>query len=125
MEANIRLAAVDDRTIRGTLKFLSPRGSNSSGAVKFKLRITFTPPEDLFLRAGYSASAEIILSRAENCLCVKERDLLMEDGRYYAEVEVARQKFVKTEVSVGISDGLYTEILGGLTEGDRIKSLKS
>jgi HlyD family secretion protein len=124
MEANIKLAAIDDKTIPGTLTFLSPRGNNSSGAVKFKLRITFKPPEDLFLRAGYSASAEIILKRAENSICVKERDLRMEDGRYYAEIENGRQKFTKTEVTVGISDGLYTEVKSGLAEGDRIKSLK-
>jgi HlyD family secretion protein len=122
MEANIKLAAIDNKTIPGTLDFLSPRGINSSGSVKFKLRIVFSPEADLFLRAGYSASAEIILSRAENSLCVKERDLLMEGGKYYAELEKGRQKFVKTEVTVGISDGLYTEITGGLSEGDRIKS---
>ncbi len=125
MAANLKLAAIDDRTIRGTLSYLSPRGTASSGSVKFKLRIAFDPPEDLLLRAGYSAGAEIIISRAENSLCVKERDLVLEDGKYYAEVEVGRQKFVKTEVTVGVSDGLHTEITGGLSEGDRIKSLKS
>ncbi len=125
MAANLKLAAVDDRTIRGTLSYLSPRGNASSGSVKFKLRIAFEPPADLLLRAGYSAGAEIIISRAENSLCVKERDLVLEDGKYYAEVETGRQKFVKTEVTVGVSDGLHTEITGGLSEGDRIKSLKS
>ncbi|MFA6505437.1 MAG: efflux RND transporter periplasmic adaptor subunit [Treponemataceae bacterium] len=122
MEAKIKLAAVENRTIPGALSFLSPRGSESSGSIKFKIRITFVPPKDIFLRAGYSANAEILLNRAEKVVCVKERDVITENGRYYVEVENSPRQFVKTEVRLGVSDGLYTEILSGLKEGDRVKS---
>ena len=122
MEAKIKLAAIDDALIPGTLTFLSPSGKESSGAIKFKIRITFTPPRDLLLRAGYSASAEIILNRAPDVLCVQERDLIMENGRAFVELEKNPQQFVKTEVQLGISDGLYAEIKSGLAQGDRIKS---
>jgi HlyD family secretion protein len=124
MEANIKLAAIDNQTIKGKLTFISPRGVESSGAIKFKIRIAIEPPRDIFLRAGYSASAEIILNRVENAVCVKERDLLVEDGKYFVEVEKAPQVFVKTEVKTGLSDGLVTEIKSGLAEGDRVKSRK-
>jgi HlyD family secretion protein len=122
MEAKIKLAAIDNALIPGTLTFISPSGKESSGAIKFKIRITFRAPERLNLRAGYSASAEIILNKTENAVCVQERDLLMEKGRYFVEVEKGTQQFVKTEVRVGISDGLRSEITSGVSEGDRIKS---
>ena len=124
MEAKIKLAAVDDALIPGILTFLSPSGKESSGAVKFKIRITFRPPRDILLRAGYSASAEIILSKAENVLCVQERDLIMEKDRYFVEVERGEQRFVKTEVHIGVSDGLYSQIKDGLAAGDKIKIQK-
>jgi HlyD family secretion protein len=124
MEAKIKLAAIDDKIIPGTLAFLSPQGKESSGSIKFKIRIAFRPSKDIFLRAGYSASAEIILHNAANVVCVKERDLLMEDGHYFVEIEKGRQEFIKTEVKIGISDGLLTEIKSGLSAGDRIKSRK-
>ncbi len=125
MEANIKLAAIDDFRIPGKLTFLSPRGITSSGSVKFKIRIKFDRPADLALRPGYSAGAEIILKRAENIVSVKERDLVMEDGRYFAEIERDPRRFEKVEVTVGLSDGIYTEIVTGLAEGDRIKSRRA
>jgi HlyD family secretion protein len=124
MEAKIKLAAIDTGLIPGKLSFLSPRGVESSGSIKFKIRISFQPPRDMYLRAGYSASAEIILKKAENVVCVRERDLVMADGHYFAEVEKAPQSFVKTEVKLGLSDGLFTEVKSGLSAGDKIKSLK-
>jgi HlyD family secretion protein len=123
MEANITLAAVDNRPLKGRVTFLSPRGRDSNGSIKFKVKISLEIPDDLQLRAGYSASAEIILKRAENILCVRERDLITEDGKIYVEVETGRQRFTRREITVGLSDGLFTEVTAGLAEGEKIKSL--
>ncbi len=123
MEAKIKPAAIDDTIIPGTVSFLSPQGKESSGSIKFKIKIALRPPRNVFLRAGYSASAEIILKRAENVVCAKERDILLENGRNLVELEKAPQEFVKKEVTLGVSDGLFTEIKSGLSKGDRIKSL--
>jgi len=122
MEANVTLAAVDNRAIKGRVTFLSPRGRDVNGSIKFKVKIALEIPADLKLRAGYSASAEIILKRAEHILCVQERDIISENGGSFVEVEKGRQKFTRRKIKVGLSDGLYTEVTEGLKEGEKIKN---
>ena len=79
--------------------------------------------EDVFLRAGYSASADIILDKKENVLAILERDLLFEDdGRMYVEVlPKGAEEFEKRYVEVGLSDGINIEIRKGLTQEELFK----
>ena len=74
------------------------------------------------LRAGYSASAEIILDSADNVVSLPERDLLYDSGKAYVEIQRKAQQFEKIEVVTGVSDGIHTEIQKGLTEGDLVKA---
>ncbi len=73
-------------------------------------------------RAGYSASADIILDKRKNTLAILERDLLFEDnGKVYVEQEINIQEFEKKYVEVGLSDGINIEILNGIDTSSKIK----
>lgn len=117
--ARLKIAALENTTVDGTLRFISPRGINSNGSVLFDIEVELVVEDSMLLRAGYSASAEIQLEQAENVLAVQERDLIMEEGNYYVEV-LDHQESRKVEVTVGISDGIYTEVLEGLEEGSLV-----
>jgi len=119
LPVNLNIAALEKASLTGVLSFISPRGRESSGSVLFDIEVTLDLQENANLRAGYSASAEIQLEMAENVLAIQERDLIMEEGKYFVEV-LDNQEPRRVEVTVGISDGIYTEVVDGLEEGSNV-----
>ncbi len=55
-----------------TLEYISPKGRNDQGTIKFQIRAAVKLREDRFFRAGYSANADIVLERASQVLAINE-----------------------------------------------------
>lgn len=53
-------------------------------------------------------------------LIVPNEALLEEQGNYFTWVQVTPELFEKREVHIGSTDGLYTEIIKGISSGERI-----
>jgi HlyD family secretion protein len=92
-----------------------------NGAIQFEIKAAVSLQKDKFLRAGYSANADIILERKDSVLSVPEAVLLFEKDKPYLEIESGPGKFEKRSVRTGISDGLQTEILEGIQGNEKIK----
>jgi len=75
------------------------------------------------LRANMSANAEIILEEKKNVLMVPEASLVYDKDRK-ASVEVPDAKAEngrkKIPVTLGISNGVKTEIVSGLSEKEQV-----
>lgn len=122
-DLEISLGAVEKKKFPGKLIFIAPKGSESGGSVQFKIKAQITLDENIFIRSGYSANAEIILEKKENALAIKE-SLLQFDKQGetpFVEIKTGDQLFEKRNVELGISDGINIEILKGITSGDEIK----
>ena len=76
---------------------------------------------DVFLRAGYSASGDIILERKNGALSVNERDITIENDTTYIEVETSEQVFERRIIETGLSDGILIEIVSGVDSTDKVK----
>jgi len=79
--------------------------------------------DSIFVRAGYSANASIVLGRKDNVLALREA-LIQFDRKTqdpYVEVMTGDQKFKRREVKLGISDGVNVEITEGISEDDQVK----
>ena len=79
--------------------------------------------EKYFIRAGYSANADIVLEKKDSVLAIKEA-LLKFDKKTeepYVEVKLADGTFEKRELKLGTSDGVNVEVLEGVTKDDEIK----
>jgi len=70
------------------------------------------------LRAGYSANADIIITKKEAILLIPERLLTMKDSMASVEVQDTLGVVTTIEVKTGLSDGINIEITEGLSEGD-------
>lgn len=55
-----------------------------------------------------------------NAITVPNTSLLEEQGFYYVFVQITPELFEKREVKIGVTDGLRTEILSGISETERI-----
>ncbi|PCK09874.1 MAG: efflux transporter periplasmic adaptor subunit [Alteromonadaceae bacterium] len=119
----LHVGAIGNERFEAELEYISPKGFERQGTIKFEIRAAIKLPETGFLRAGYSANADIVLAKRENILAINEGNLILEDGVAYVEVEVGEQEFVRTIVTVGISDGINIEILSGIDIDTRFKKL--
>ena len=118
----LTIGALPDKKIDATLEHIAPKGVEEEGAIQFEIRAAVKPQADLFLRANYSANADIVLDKREQVLAIDEGLLQFDGDKPYVEVETAPQVFERRDVVTGLSDGLKIEIVSGLTESDKIKN---
>jgi HlyD family secretion protein len=121
MDLILTIAAIEDEKLNAIIEYISPKGIKERGAVQFTIRANIRLKESQFIRAGYSANADIVLDKRENVLAINESLLQFKDDSVFVEIETAPQHFVKKEIKVGLSDGINIEVISGLTEEDRIK----
>lgn len=120
---SVSLGAVEDQELNATLTFIAPKGTEEQGAVQFKIEADMELNDSVFIRAGYSANASIILERKENVPSLREAVIQFDRKTQdpYVEISVGDQKFERKDVKLGISDGIHVEILEGVSEEDEVK----
>jgi len=119
----VSLGAIEDQELDASLQFIAPKGTEDQGAVQFKIEADLVLNDSIFVRAGYSANASIVLDRKEDVLALREA-LIQFDRKTqdpYVEVMTGDQKFERRDVKLGISDGVNVEILEGIAEEDEVK----
>ena len=123
MELILNVGAISGRKFDAILEYLSPKGMDDQGTIKFEIKAAVAVEDDLFLRAGYSANADIVLDRREQVLAINEGNLITENGKTFVEVETGPQEFERREIQTGLSDGINIEVLDGITEKTKFKKL--
>lgn len=123
MDLAITVRATEERTYHAQLEFISPNGVKEEGATTFEVRAAIKLDSTQFLRAGYSATADIVLEKLNNVLAVRESVVRFEKEKPYVEVEVQPQTFEKRYVQLGLSDEINIQVLGGLKATDRLKAV--
>jgi HlyD family secretion protein len=120
MEAEIEVGAIPDSKINGVVKKISPKAHKEEGATMFEIEIEIEQTGEHFLRAGYSANANIIITKAEDILVIPERLVTVEDSVSTVQVQDSLGIVASREVETGLSDGINIEILAGLDEGELV-----
>lgn len=123
MPLEVNLGAIEDQALEAQLKFIAPKGNEEQGAVQFIIEADLFLNDSIFVRAGYSANASLVLERKDSIMAIPEALLQFdrETEEPYVEVQTEDQKFERRDVEIGISDGVNVEIISGLTEEDQIK----
>ncbi len=118
----LKVGAIDDEEFKGVLEFISPKGEELEGTVNFKIKAAIVDnTSETFLRAGYSANADIILEKRDQVVSVNERDIILEDEKSYVELVVGDQEYEKKEIKTGLSDGILIEVTEGIDTTTQIK----
>ncbi|PBQ33612.1 efflux transporter periplasmic adaptor subunit [Sphingobacteriaceae bacterium] len=124
MDIVLTIGAIDKESFKAKLEYIAPKGITENGAIQFLIRASINKDNSAFLRAGYSANADIILAKKEKVLAIPESVLQFEKEKAYVEVETSTQKFEKRFIKTGLSDGINIEVLEGLKKTDKIKMLQ-
>lgn len=123
MPMDITIGALQEQKLTATLEYVSPKGKEENGAIMFEMKAAVNVPKDIFIRAGYSANAEIVLTKSEKVLTVPES--CIEFGGDSAFVYILKtkepQEFEKKYVEIGLSDGIKIEVKKGLVASNKIR----
>ncbi len=126
MDMKIIIGALQNKTFPGRLTLIAPKGKDESGTIKFPLEADVFNPTNEYIRAGFSANGEIILSSQKNALLLDESLVQYEkqtngNDRAFVEVKQANGSFKKQYVTLGGSDGINVQILSGLNKDSEVK----
>jgi HlyD family secretion protein len=123
MPLEVNLGAIEDQSLQAELKFIAPKGNEEQGAVQFIIEADLFLNDSIFIRAGYSANASLILEKKDSIMAISEALLQFdrETEKPYVQVLIGAQEFERRDVEIGISDGVHVEILSGITMEDKIK----
>ena len=90
MPLKVSLGAIEDETLEARLKFIAPKGNEEQGAVQFIIEADLFLNDSIFIRAGYSANASLVLERKDSIMVVSESLLQFdrETEKPYVEVWV-------------------------------------
>jgi HlyD family secretion protein len=120
--ARIVVESFKDKKFDGKVTRISPYGKEKDNVTTFEVRVSISNPGGE-LKANMSANAEIILEEKKNVLMVPEASLIYDKDRN-ASVELpdphAENGRKKIPVKLGISNGVKTEIVSGLTEKQQV-----
>lgn len=122
-EIKVILGALEEEEFNAKLTFVAPKGIELAGAVQFVIKANVNIPQNINVRAGYSANAIIKTGNKENILCIKESLLQFNriTDKPFVEIQQEDGSYKIKNVEIGISDGINVEILEGVTENDKIK----
>lgn len=124
MPIKLTIGALQNLTFNAILEYISPKGVETNGANQFEIKAAISVPDSVQIRSGYSANAEIVLQRANQVLAVPESTVEFSGDStfvYLMTDSVPKQKFQRTQVTTGMSDGIKIEIKKGITVQDKIR----
>ncbi|PTN10437.1 efflux RND transporter periplasmic adaptor subunit [Mangrovibacterium marinum] len=126
MPIELEIGAIEKDKFAATLEYISPKGVEENGAIQFEIKADVQQKGDRFIRAGYSANANIVLDRKDSVMVIPEGMLKFENDSAYVEVlkNVEENTYEKRKVQTGLSDGINIEIVEGLSKDDKVKGDK-
>lgn len=127
MPITLTVGALQDKQFKADLEYISPKATEENGAILFEIKAAAQIPDSIFVRAGYSANAEIILEQRKDVLSLPENCIEFSgDSTFVYEVKGTDDEpiFDRKPVKVGLSDGLNIEIIDGITPDMKIRGNK-
>jgi len=120
--ARIKVETFKDRVFDGKVTRVAPMGTERDNVVSFEVRVSIDNASGE-LRANMTANAEIVLEEHKGTLVIPETAIFYDSAkRTFADVhapgtETGRRR---VPITVGVSNGTRTQVLKGLTEGQKL-----
>jgi HlyD family secretion protein len=120
--ARITVESLKDKNFDGSVSKIAPLGVEKDNVTTFEVRVSIANQTGE-LKANMSANAEIILEEKKGVLRIPESAVIYDKERNAsvevpdATVETGKRK---VPIKVGLSNGVKTEVVEGLEEGQKV-----
>ena len=126
MPVKLTIGAMQNVELDARLEYVSPKASEENGVVMFEVKAAVAVPDSIFVRAGYSANANIMIQSREGIVTLPESTIEFEGSDTYVQVLAGPegadpQTFERRKVGIGLSDGINIEITDGVTPDERVR----
>ncbi len=118
----IVVESLKEKKFQGKVTKISPMGVEKDNVTTFEVKVSIRNPIGE-LKANMTANAEIIMEEKQNVLMIPEAAVIYDkDRRPSLEIPDAKAENGrrKIDAKLGISNGVKTELLEGLKEGDQV-----
>lgn len=111
--------AYPTQTLQGTVTDvqLAPKNANP---VEYTVYASIDTQEDVLLLEGMTFSAQFIQKQVKDVLCLSNKAIQLKGGKQIVLLKNKEGKLFEQEIQTGFSDGRYSEILSGLSEGETV-----
>lgn len=120
MAVTLTVGALPGAEVQGMLTRISLKARTEENATVFPVEIAIGAPEEVQLRAGFSANANIIVDERRHVLVIPERVVTFEGDSAWVEVPGENGARETRVIRTGLSDAIHVEVLSGLEEGDTV-----
>jgi HlyD family secretion protein len=120
--ARIVVESLKDKKFEGKVTKISPMGVEKDNVTTFEVKVSIQNPTGE-LKANMTANAEIIMDEKHDVLQIPEAAVIYDKDRHtLVETPVPGTKTGKQKqaVTLGISNGVKTELVSGLKEGQQV-----
>ena len=129
MPVKLTIGAMQNVELDARLEYVSPKASEENGVVMFEVKAAVAVPDSIFVRAGYSANANIMIQSREGIITLPESTIEFEGSDTYVQVlagpeDADPQTFERRKVGIGLSDGSNIEITDGVTPDERVRGAR-
>jgi HlyD family secretion protein len=120
MEADLKVGALPNDTVKGTLRKIWLKAEKKDNATVFPIEIIIPSSKNTVLRAGYSANANIIINKKVDVMMIPERVVTFRNDSSFVKVALGPQQEEDRLITTGLSDAINVEVKDGLKEGDEV-----
>ena len=132
MPMQITIGALQDLRFSASLEYISPKATaTTGGANQFEIKAAVSVPADSLassaslIRSGYSATAQIVLEKADKVLTIPEAAIEFSGDSTFVYVikqdKAKEQTYERRQVTTGLSDGINIEIRSGLKADELVR----
>lgn len=123
----VTIGALQGYEFDAVLTYISPKSTEENNVVMFEIEAVMDIPDSVFVRAGYSANAEIVTERKTGVLAIEESAVKFAGDTAYVNIfkgmSGKEQLFERRDIEIGMSDGVYIEVRSGLGTDDKVQGL--
>ena len=113
---NIAVDALEDVTLTGVVEKIAPLGNTETSVTTYDVYVGLTGEIDSRVLGGMNVTGEIVISSEENALTIPTEALIREGARWRVTMADGEARGVE----IGLMTDSRTEIVSGLSEGERI-----
>lgn len=110
----------EDVVLEGSVGFIEPAETVIQGVTYYKVKINFTPTEDVVLKPGLTATAKIVTNKKDNVISIPQRAVTEKDNKKFVKVMEYGQPVEKVVILGMTGDGGLVEVIDGLNGGEAV-----
>ncbi|HNT69815.1 MAG TPA: efflux RND transporter periplasmic adaptor subunit [Syntrophorhabdaceae bacterium] len=119
MKVEYRVDAYRDKRFSGTVSLIYPQPEIKENIVYYLAILKIDPKDTTFLKPEMTTHVRIIIDEKTDVIVVPNGAIRFEEGKNVVYVR-SKDKAERRAVTTGIRDDRFTEIISGVSEGERV-----